>query len=231
MSAAVSWHMVGDEDRKVELLDRARSHYAQHPRLLLEEVRDLPPREQLAALADVETREAVDVCLVEAQRAVACLLVPDLDEAQAHAEKAREALPESAAAEAVAVNLIVQRARLNQIEGANQDAAILKEANRRALRLRDGLLKQRRWGEAGRLLMLAADALGHQMEFEAARELLRQATPEERADPDVAEVLGQAAIRALSPQVALELTSDAPAERGRFPPDYESRRVGAKRRS
>ena len=200
VSAAVSSHMVGEEDRKTELLDRARARYAQHPRLLLEEVHDLPPKEQLAALADAEMREPVDVCLVEAQRAVACLLVPDLDEPREHAEKAREALPESAAVEAVAVNLIVQRARFSQIEGVNQNAAMLKEANRRALRLRDGLLKQRRWGEAGRLLMLAADALGHQMEFAAARELLRQATPEERANPDVAEVLGQAAIRALGAQ-------------------------------
>jgi hypothetical protein len=209
VSAAASMNMLDRDDRRTELLGLARARYSRHPRLLLEEVRDLPPREQLAELADVELREPVDLCLIEAQRALACLLVPDLDEAQEHVKNAREALPGSAAGDSVRVNLAVQRARLNQIEGANQHADTLREANREALRLRDGMLRQRRWGEAGRLLMLAADALGLQMEFEAARELLRQATPEERGDPDAAEVLGPAAIRALGAREALELTENA----------------------
>jgi hypothetical protein len=210
VSAAASSHIGRNDTRRDAMLDAARERYSRHPRLVLEDVRDLAPQEQLDALVDVELRENVDIALIEGQRALACLLLPDLEEAERHVVTARDALPGSAVGESVAVNLLVQRARLNQVEGYDQQAATLREANRRALALRDGLLRQRRWGEAGRLLMLAADALGLQMEFSSAREILTQATAEELADPDVAEVLGHAAIRALGALEALTLTEGSP---------------------
>ncbi len=213
-SASASSYLGGDKPRRDEMLALARECYLQHPRVILEDVRDLAPQDQLDALQDVELRETVDIAVIEGQRALALMLLPDLDKAAKHLAKAAEALPDSVASEAVAVSLLVQRARLNQVEGQNQYAAMLQEANRRALRLRDTMLRRRRWGEAGRLLMLAADALCLQMDFESAHDLLDQTSHQELADPDVADVLGHAAIRALDPKLALRLTENAPRTEG-----------------
>lgn len=214
LSAAASSHIGGDTDRQSAMLEAARERYPQHPRLLLDQVRELEPQEQLDLLDGVELRHPIDVALVEAQRALSCLLLPDLDRAAEHVKRSEEALPDSVAVEMVKLNLVVQRARLNQVDGRDQRAEILRTAYRHALAIRDGLHKQRRWTEAAPVLMLAVDILGLQGEFEAAQELVSQARPEEVADPESAEVLGQAALRNLAPRVALELTKDAPETDG-----------------
>jgi tetratricopeptide (TPR) repeat protein len=208
-SAAACAHMSGETELYGRLLERARERYPRHPRLVFEEVRELPPDEQVTGLADVELREQTDVALISAQRSLAYLMLQDIDEAERQAAKTAEAMPESTLAESVAVNVVVQRARFNQLEDRSQNAAALRDANRRALKLRDQLLRQRRWEESGRTLMLAADTLTLQGELMDAAELLMQATPEELATRDGADVLGHAALRALAPRDALRLTENA----------------------
>jgi hypothetical protein len=214
VSGAASAQVVDDEDGYQSLLTRASARQPQHPRLRLEQVRDLPASEQLEQLAEVEGVEAADVALIAAHKALAALLLPDIEQAERLVEQAVSAAAESVAAQAVAINLAVQRARLNTLEGRPQQAAPLRQANRDALALRDRLLRQRRWQESGRVLMLAADALALQGDFAAARELLTQATPEERAERDIADVLGNAALRALGPREAFMLTEGSEPANG-----------------
>jgi hypothetical protein len=214
VSAAASASVGGDLDGHARLLGRARDRYANHPRVRLQEVRDLPAQEQLEALAEVETVEPAEISLVAGQQALAALILPDLELAQQFVDKAVEAAPESVAARSVAINLEVQRARLKVIDGRSQEASVLRRAHRSALTLRDKLLRQRRWEESGRILMLAADALALQGEVEDARDLLMQVTPDELAARDVADVLGNAALRTLGPREALRLTEDAPLTDG-----------------
>jgi hypothetical protein len=209
VSAAASANVGGDGARYMEMLARARDRHSRHPRLRVEEVRDLPPQQQLDQLAEVELKDPGDIALVCGQQSLASLLLPDLDQAAEFAAKAAEAAPKSVAAQAVALNLTVQRARLNIMDSRSQQAAALQQANRDALTLRDRLLRQRRWEESGRLLMLAVDTLSLQGEFAAARELLVQATADELAAPDNADVLGNAALRTLGPREALILTANA----------------------
>jgi hypothetical protein len=193
------------------LLDRARARFERHPRLIVHELQGLPPGEQLAALADAEARDDNDAAIVSAQRAMAYLMLPDLDEARRRAEEVAELMPGSTLARSVAVNVEVQRARLSQLEGRAQQAQALRHAHRDALSTRDQLLRQRRFEESARLLMLASDALALQGEYSDARELLMRATRGELATPGAAETLGDAALRALGASEALRLTEHAPA--------------------
>jgi hypothetical protein len=209
VSAAASGSVAGDLDDYTRLLDLARNRYADHARLRLEEVRDLPAQEVLDALATVEPSEPVEVALVAGQRALAALMLPDLELAQRFVDSAMEAAPTSVVARSVAINLAVQRARLKVVDGRSQEASVLRQAHRDALSLRDDLLRQRRWEESGRVLMLAADALTVQGEYQDAREVLMQAAPDELAARGIADVLGNAALRALGPREALRLTKDA----------------------
>jgi hypothetical protein len=209
VSAAAAGHIGGDDTRRDELLAQARERFRDHPRVLIEDARGRPPQEQLDLLLDAETRDPLDVALVSSQRALSCLLLPDLEAAEAHLAEAKNALPHSLTTDSVEVNLVVQRGRLNQHKGGSQRVDALRGASRRALAIRDALLRQHRWEESGRLLMLAADALGLQGELAGARDILVEALPAELAAPDVAEVLGLAAIRTFAPREALELTKDA----------------------
>jgi hypothetical protein len=209
VSAAAAASVAGDDGRKEEFLASAERRCAEHPRLRLELARDLPPEPQLNALEGVEGRDNIERAMLAAQRALAYLLIPDMEHAAAHAEKAGDAARESVAAQSVAINVAVYRARLAVLDAMPFAAEPLRQAHRDALTLRDRLLKQKRYEESGRLLMLAADALSLQGDFTAAQELLGQARPGELGARDIADVLGNAAQRALDPRLALKLTDKA----------------------
>ena len=66
-----------------------------------------------------------------------------------------------------------------------------------------------RWSESGRLLMLAADVSGALRDLEGAEAVLTKFLPEESAAPDGAAVLGEAALRAGAPKLALEIIEHA----------------------
>ena len=209
VSAAAATAVAGDEARRDEFLAEAKKRCAEHPRLRLELARDLTPQEQLKALEGVEGKDNIDQAMLAAQRTLAYLLIPDMDMAAKHAKEASAAAPESVAARSVAINVAVQRARLAVLDAMPFAAEPLRDAHRDALALRDRLLKQKRYEESGRLLMLAADALGLQGEVTAARELLGQVRSAELTAPDIADVLGNAAQRTLDPRLALKLTDKA----------------------
>lgn len=70
-------------------------------------------------------------------------------------------------------------------------------------------MKMGRWEESARLLMLAGDVPALSRDFPGAREILKQAHPQELSAGDGAIVLGDAALRVAAPDIALALTHDA----------------------
>jgi hypothetical protein len=71
-----------------------------------------------------------------------------------------------------------------------------------------------RWEESGRLLMMAADARSLLRDRDGARNVLEEALPEEVAAPQGAAVLGDAALRAGAPQLALRFVEGAEFDDG-----------------
>jgi hypothetical protein len=216
--AAVAAHVRGDDEARGQLLDAARGIDPEHPRLALSEVPDaLPPHEELERLHKIHSDDPDVSALISGRKAIACLLIPDLDRARDHLREVEEQAPESSVAEAVAINLIVQEGRLNVLAGRPLDAPGLKSAEQRALTLRDRLLREKRWEESGRLLMMAADANSLLVERTAASDLLREADPAEISARDGRVVLADcAASRALDFRLALEIlgsANDSPAIR------------------
>jgi len=81
-----------------------------------------------------------------------------------------------------------------------------------------------RWEESGRLLMMAADARLLLRDLDGGRDILEQALPEEVAAPQGAAVLGDAALRAGAPQLALRFVKG-------ISPDDGLRRIAASARA
>ena len=92
------------------------------------------PQEQLDTLATVELRDEVDVALVSAQQALACLLLPEgVDRAEALPQRRSKRCPSNLGVRSIAVNISVQRARLYVIDGRTPPASALRQDNRVAL--------------------------------------------------------------------------------------------------
>jgi hypothetical protein len=115
INAAIAAGVGGDDERKRRLLDRARAIDADHPKLRLEESFDCPRAEdQLAKLEGVTSDDDGEQALIDLNRAIAYMQLPDLDAAEASLRRAEE----SAVAEdllqldVVRANLTVQRSRL-----------------------------------------------------------------------------------------------------------------------
>jgi hypothetical protein len=212
VAAAVAAEVGGDDERHERLLGQARSENPRHPRLILEEADDnAPGAEQLRELESLESEDPSVQTLISAHRALASLLLPDIDQARRHLTEAAAHGPDTPAVEAVKVNLAVQQGRLDRVNGRPVNAPQLREASRDALALRDRMLSERRFVESGRLLMLAADALMLLGERSEAAQLLDGAQPGELSAPDGAVVLASSALRSLRSELALRLVEHAPA--------------------
>jgi hypothetical protein len=211
-SAAACAGIEEDRGSKEKLLDRARSIDPTHPRIALAEIdQGAPGPERIDLLSRIEARDDDTRIHLAAHRALAALLVPDLDLAAEELEVLTGLAPDGATTQAVAINLTVQRGRIMRVAGMPLDANGLAEAGDKALRLRDALLEQKRFEESGRLLMLAADSAALMDERTRAADLIREADPAELAAPEIREVLASAAAgRALDFRLGLELIEPAP---------------------
>ena len=212
ISAAAAAQVPGDAQRHRDLLDRAREIAPNNPRLALEEMdMDAPAAEQLKTLEKLQSDDPDTKTLVAGRAAIASLLLPDLQQAREHLQVVREHGADTVLADSVEVNVVVQEGRLQLLAGEPMNDRTLREARDRSLKARQRLLGQKRWDEAGRMLMLAADSLALLGERSEAGDLLRLATPEERSAPDGPEVLADcAASRVLDGRLALELLKGAP---------------------
>jgi hypothetical protein len=208
--AAVAASVGNDEPASERLLSEAKELAPNHPRVAVQEVdQSLGGEARLAALEGVESDDPLVGALIASHRALAYLLLADMDAARRALAEAQELNPRSASTRMLAVNVAVQQARVDSIAHRRLDHGALTASHEDALRLVEQLHRERRYAEAMRVRMLAADALTLIDERRRALSLLTAAPAEERAVPDAGDVLGDAALRALGWREALELTEGA----------------------
>jgi hypothetical protein len=218
MAAAAAAGVGGDEPRQDMLVSRAREIGPEHPRVALQDVpQDIPGPEQLPRLLELRPENPDDRALVAGRLALAYVLVPDLDGARQQLRDVDEYAPGSAMSKGLAVTIKVQEGRLALLAGRPLDGQGLRQTQLEALAVRDRLIRERRWEESARLLMLAADAICLLGERGDAAGLLREAQPLELQAPTGAIVLADAAAsRALDFRLGLQLLGDrneSPVER------------------
>jgi tetratricopeptide (TPR) repeat protein len=196
VNAAVAAGVPGQEDRRIDLLERARAIDPREPKLLLEEVGAVEdPGGRLELLEGLEADDDQVAALIECHRALAYLELDQVEEAARRVERAERLGPKMVQVRTVAVNLTIHRARLAMLADQPFDEIALLDAQRRCLSLREELIPQARWQESGRLLMLAMDcaSLLHDKDFAA--ELASRAITEEIDAAGGAAVLAEAALR------------------------------------
>ncbi len=211
--AAVDAKIGGESKRYATLLDDAEAADPTAPRLRLvrlDEIElDRRASEQLQALEDLHTEDPALASLISVQRARAAMLIPDLELAETHLQRASDLDAESAAVTSMRINLCIQRARIALHEDRDFSLAETIKAKADALALRRDLMSMGRWEESARVLMLAGDVPALLRDFAGAREIIMQAMPAELAAGDGAIVLGEAALRVAAADLALTLTADA----------------------
>lgn len=192
-----------DRNRLLDAAGRADPH---NPSLILARLDEYtPPAEQLALLQHLHSDDAEERALIAGQRCIAQLLSLDLDAARNSLDDVRAGLPGSLLIDGLNVSITVQAARLAVIEHRSLDRGALRDAAELATVNRDQLLKQARFSEATRMLMLRADAHALLGERDRAAKILRTALPEERERQEQKEVLAMAAERALDAPLAQEM--------------------------
>jgi hypothetical protein len=198
--------IAGNFELRKQYLDRAAELDADHPRLRLELVSGInEPSAQLEALAGLSFEQPDQRGILEARRALAYLLLGDLEQAKAHTRRAREHAPDLIQVQTLEVNLAIQDARDAANKGEPYDSGATREAGKLVLDVRKKLLAQKRPEESARLLMLAADAALLAGDQQRAANLSAQATEDERRSATGDEALADGALRARAPGLALDL--------------------------
>lgn len=169
-----------------------------------------PPAEQLRVLERLTSDDPELRGLIAARRALAHLLMPDVEAARRDLDDVREAIPGSWLIPGLEVSITVQEARLDKLGQRSLRRGALEAGDVLAKQAREGLLAERRFSEATRLLMLRADIQSLLGDRHRASRILRDALPEDRATQEQREVLADAAAsRALDYELALELLHGA----------------------
>ncbi len=197
-----------DPDRRERLLAEAQRLDPDLPRLRIELLDDdAPADERMAVLDELDSDDEPLMSLIAAQKAIAAMQLGDLAAAMRFASEAERRQPDAMYVRMVRANVQVQRARIALIDDTAIALAEAREAIENLLALRTELVAMARWRESCRTLMLAADAHCLMRDLDAARALLDQAHDEEVTARGGAEVLGDAALRAGAPALALKFCS------------------------
>lgn len=203
--AAINAEVSGDSARMEKLLAEAEAEDPDCVRARIQRLDDsLPPQDLIDALKELHTEDEALQALIALHIGRACLMLPDLEKAARQLDRAEALGIDDINLTAMRVNLSVQDARLALLEDRETALDDTRQARQGALDLRQRLQAMNRWVESGRLLMLAADIDCVMRQPEAAAALLAEATPEELDAPDGAEVLADAALRAMAPGLALD---------------------------
>lgn len=213
--AAVDAGVGGDRKRRERLLSEAEALDPTCVRAQLERFDDrLEGSEQLAFLADLHSEDKTLASMIASQRALAYLRMSDLDGAKEAIEEAQQLEPDSYAVRIVRINFALQQARVALAGDRSFVIAHLLDAHDKALELRESLVEMGRWVESVRLLMMASDARSLMRDLDGAATLLERARPEEIGADEGAAVLGDAALRAGAPELALRFVEGGASDDG-----------------
>jgi tetratricopeptide (TPR) repeat protein len=212
VNASIAAGVAGDRVLEEQLLDRARAIDPDHPKIRLQEARDLEKAEdQLKKLEGVSSDDEGEQVLLELNRALAYLQLPDLDAAEAALARA-EASPKSEdllQLDMVRANAVIQRHRLAAGRQRPTDAQAMAKAEADCLKVREALIGEHRYGESVRALMLAVDTAAVRFDFTRAEALLGMATENEITAEYGSGVLGDAALRCGVPRLAFRFLEHA----------------------
>lgn len=211
IAGSVAAGVAEDTARERVLMEEAARIAPDHARVQLAAIpEDLSGADLLARLKALRPEHREDRALIAGRMCLACMMIPDLDQAREHLSVIRENTSDSFMQTSLRVNLEIQQARLNVLHGAALDTPSLRHACRNVLEQRETLIEERRWSESSRLLMLAADALALLSERTEAAALLATATDDEIATEEGPIVLGECAMgRALDAKLALRIVAQA----------------------
>jgi hypothetical protein len=213
--AAADARVGGETGRREQLLREAEIIDPDSVRVRLGRLDDnWDGADQLSYLENLSTDDDGLASLIESQRALAYIRISDIDRATEAINKAQKLGPDSFAVRIARINLALQRAR---VAVANDRAFVIgnvQDAHDEALNLRDTLIDMERWEESVRLLMMASDARSLMRDLDGAVAVLEQARPEEVKTAEGAAVLGDAALRAGAPALALRFVEGATPEDG-----------------
>jgi hypothetical protein len=209
--AAIDAGVDGDAKTESRLLERAREIDPNCVRLRLQELDDsLSPEEQISYLDELETDDKSLASLIAAQKALSYLLLEDIGAAERLAKETDALEADSVASRMLSINIEIQKGRLALVGDRPFFRAEVQAAGEQALQLREELIPMGRWEEAARLLMLAAESPLLLRNPSAARSILELTREEElRLAPLGADVLGDAALRADAPDLALRFVETA----------------------
>ena len=192
VNAAILASIAGDDERSARLLDEAESADPNEPKLLIERAdRKHSFEEKFAALDGVTSDDEQEQALIHCHRCLWHLNLQQLDQAEEQASAAVELAPEMLQVRMVAANTTVERGREAFREGRPRNDPELKGAEDECIAVRRELLRQRRFVESVRTLMLASDAAALRYDRQRAVELLKSATEDELRCRDGAIVLGR----------------------------------------
>ena len=207
--AAIDAGVGGDTAQRDRLLSEAEAADPDCPRLCLERIKsDLPPNEQLARLEEIHTDDDSLRGVIACHKALASLLIPDLDRAGGYVAEAEALDPGSMSVRSTAVNVRVQRARIALTTDRTFSLAEATSAEADALALRDDLIAMSRWDESGSLLMLAAD-IRCPARCRVSRKVSGACAARRAGYGSRTALLGDAALRSGAPELALRFVKDA----------------------
>ena len=170
----------------------------------------ISPAEQLSVLNGLTSDDPELLGLIESRRALAHLLTPDTEAARGSLKSVRKLIPGSWLIPGLEVSITVQEARLDKLGQRTLNRGALEASDALADQTRMGLLAERRFSEATRLLMLRAEIQTLLGERKRASQVLRNALPEERASQEQREILADTAVsRALDYGLGLEFLEGA----------------------
>jgi len=196
--AAADLGISGDEPQQRTLLARAQGLDPDHAQVILTTLRTVrDPNDRLrildgAAPQPDERRQAA----IGAARALAQLELRDLSSAEATLTEVASLDPGNLAVRELHPTLVLEQNRETASIGARIDSVGLRRSAERLKELRDDLIASFRYGESGRVLARAVEALALAGDEEKARSLLDEIRPEERDDHDAGFDLAAAAVAA-----------------------------------
>lgn len=210
--AAIACETAGDQELHDRYLEQALAADPIALRAVLDSVdQDAPVDQLLASLLAIEPHPDEPpelVAQLKLHLARASMLNDDLPHAEDYLKQAEELGADDLATRATAVNVAIQRGRVGIRDDRDVDASDLRGAVDEALELRDTFVGMRRLAESARMLMLAADAWTILRDTDRARKVLSLALDDEVTAPDGREVLGDGALRAGQPDLALRWATD-----------------------